>query len=77
MPINGLRHPFSDDTTGWYIWCGENFLDAPDFFDSLCVEHLIERLPPVSDLLGLSPGHRFLIADGYLDAWYDESLLQV
>jgi hypothetical protein len=76
-PINGLRHPISQGTTGWYIWCGEDFSEAPDYFAPLCVEHLIERLPLVSDLLGLSPGHRFLIADGYLDVWYDESLLSV
>ena len=51
--------------------------EAPDYFDPLCVDDLIERLPLVSDLLGLPPGYRFLLADGYLDVWYDESLLNV
>jgi hypothetical protein len=25
MPLNGLRHRPAGDTTGWYIWCGEEF----------------------------------------------------
>ena len=52
-PVNGLRHPVSGDTTGWYIWCGETFSDAPDFFEPLCVDHLIEKLPLAANLLGL------------------------
>ena len=51
--------------------------DAPDYFDPLCVDHLLEKLPLVADLLGLPPGYRFLIADGHLDVWCDESLLKV
>lgn len=31
-PVNGLRHPVTPGTTGCYIWCGEEFSDAPDFF---------------------------------------------
>ena len=23
-PINGLRHPVTDDANGWYIWCGDD-----------------------------------------------------
>lgn len=77
MPINGLRHPTSSGVTGWYIWCGEEISNAPDYFEPLCVDHLVERLPLVGNLLGLPPGFRFLVADGYLDVWYDESLLDV
>jgi hypothetical protein len=76
-PINGLRHPLAHETTGWYIWGGENFSDAPDFFESLCVDHLLERFPLVSDLLGLPPGYRFCMADAYLDVWYDKTLLKI
>ena len=76
-PINGLRHPAASGTTGWYIWCGATLSDAPDFFHPLCVDHLVERLPIVAKLLGLPPGYRFLIADGYEDVWFDESLLNV
>jgi hypothetical protein len=30
-----------------------------------------------ADILGLPPGWRFLIAPGYLDVWYDASLLDI
>jgi hypothetical protein len=75
IPVNGLRHPTSPGTTGWYIWCGETMSDAPDYFYPLCVEHLVKDLPIVSALLGLPPGFRFLIADSYIDVWYDKNLL--
>ena len=32
LPINGLRHRPERDTTGWYIWSGESFSEAEDFF---------------------------------------------
>ncbi|GAC1662096.1 MAG: hypothetical protein NVS9B7_30090 [Flavisolibacter sp.] len=25
QPINGLRHPVEGNTSGWYIWAGEEF----------------------------------------------------
>ena len=28
IPINGLRHLPEADTTGWYLWCGESFLQV-------------------------------------------------
>jgi hypothetical protein len=76
-PINGLRHPAEGDTCGWYIWCGESYSAAGDFFDPLHTRHVYEDLPKVVRLLGLSPGHRFLLAGDYLDIWYDPSLLTV
>ena len=76
-PINGLRHPPEGDTTGWYIWAGEQMSDAPDYFKPLHVEHLKEWCPEVEKYLGLGPGWRFLIAGEYEDVWYDESLLYV
>ncbi|MEO8528450.1 MAG: hypothetical protein ABI435_05175 [Pseudolysinimonas sp.] len=75
MPINGLRHPPSEGTSGWFIWAGEDLSDAPDFFVPLHVEHLIEWRPEVLPYLALPPGSRFLIAQGYEDVWADESLL--
>jgi len=77
MPINGLRHLPVKDTTGWYIWAGEDFSSAPDFFKPLHVEHLSEWCPQVQKYLGLPPGWRFLIAGDYEDVWYDASLLTV
>lgn len=76
-PINGLRHPPQGDTTGWYIWAGEELSSDPDFFKPLHVEHLSEWCPQVQKYLGLPPGWRFLIAGGYEDVWYDELLLEV
>src|SRR5688500_14052311 len=31
-PINGLRHPPEGDTSGWYIWAGEEMGTADDYF---------------------------------------------
>jgi hypothetical protein len=31
LPINGLRHTPGETTSGWFIWCGEQFLEQPDF----------------------------------------------
>lgn len=76
MPINGLRHQPVGDTTGWYIWAGEELSGAPDFFQPLHVEHLDEWCPQVKKYLGLPPGWRFLIADGYEDVWFDGNLLK-
>jgi hypothetical protein len=77
MPINGLRHPIQGDTTGWYIWAGEEPSADPDFFQPLHVAHLSEWCPLVLKFLGLPPGWRFLVADGYEDVWEDPSLLDV
>jgi len=74
-PVNGLRHPATIGTTGWYIWCGETFSDAADFFTSLCVVHAVQRLPEIDRLLSLPPGYRFLTHGEYLDVWFDANLL--
>ena len=75
LPINGLRHPVTQNTSGWYIWAGEEFNTDPDFFKPLHIFHLIDWCPDVIKYLGLPPGYRFLIADGYEDVWTDDSLL--
>jgi hypothetical protein len=77
QPINGLRHPPQGDTTGWYIWAGEEPSAAPDFFKPLHVEHLVEWCPAVVPYLGLPPGSRFQIALNHEDVWQDSSLLDV
>lgn len=76
-PINGLRHPPQGDTNGWYLWCGEQYSDAADFFQPLHAQHIYEDYPEVAKLLGLPPGYRFLFAGHYLDVWYDPSLLKL
>lgn len=77
VPINGLRHPPEADTTGWYIYAGEELSDDPDFFKPLHVEHLDNWCPQIKKYLGLPPGWRFLIAGEYEDVWFDEALLEV
>jgi hypothetical protein len=77
FPINGLRHPPEGDTTGWYIWSGEDFSEAPDFFVALHALHLHDRSPEILKDLGLAPGWRFLIAPDYEDVWFDAKLLEV
>jgi len=76
-PINGIRHPLTPGTSGWYIWCGESFSESADFFDPQCASHVYESLPDASHLLGLPPGYRFLLAEDYLDVWHDAALLNV
>jgi hypothetical protein len=76
-PINGLRHPPEGDSTGWYIWAGDQFSHDPDFFLPLHVEHLSECCIEVIKYFGLAPGWRFLIVpDQNEDVWEDKSLLE-
>src|SRR5258708_6930715 len=75
FPLNGLRHPPQGDTTGWYIWSGEQFSTDSEFFVPLHVLHLNDRCPEIVKYLGLGPGWRFLVAPGQEDVWFDSSLL--
>lgn len=77
LPINGLRHPPSGDTSGWFIWAGATLSDAPDFFKPLHASHIHEWCAQVEPFLGLAPGWRFLIGDDYEDVWFDPELLKV
>ncbi|MBD2769593.1 hypothetical protein IC235_17020 [Hymenobacter sp. BT664] len=78
MPLNGLRHPIEGDTSGWYIWGGEEFSDDPDFFLPFHLSHITEILPRIAKYLALPPGWRFLVAPhDYEDVWYEEKLLSL
>ena len=77
QPINGLRYPPKGDTSGWYIWAGEELSDNPDFFVPLHIEHLPEWCPSIIKYLGLPPGWRFLIAPNHEDVWEDKKLLEI
>ena len=74
VPINGLRMPIENGTTGWYIWAGEEMGTEEDFFLPLHVQHIDEWAPEIKKYLGLPPGWRFLIAGDYEDVWYDPDL---
>ena len=77
VPLNGLRHPPDRGTCGWFVWAGETFSEAEDFFEPLHVAHVPEWAPAILPYLGLPPGWRFLIAPGYEDVWFDDALLDV
>lgn len=76
QPINGVRYPLEGDTSGWYIWAGEEFSADPNFFVPLHIEHLSAWCPDVIKYLGLAPGWKFLIAPGHEDVWEDKTVLQ-
>jgi hypothetical protein len=75
QPLNALRHMPERDTSGWFIWAGEELSDAPDFFVPLHMSHVADWCPLILPYLGLPPGWRILLAPGYEDVWFDESLL--
>jgi hypothetical protein len=76
QPINGLRHPAAEGTSGWFIWASENYSNDSGFFKPHCLKHLQELRPDIIKFLALPPGYRFLIDNqGYEDVWYDEGLL--
>jgi len=78
LPINGLRHPPTETTSGWYLWRGGEIpQDDPDFFQPFHIAHLDDALADVLPLLGLAPGWRFLVAGEHRDTWYDPALLDV
>lgn len=78
LPINGLRHPPTADTTGWYLWAGEADPPSdPNFFVPLHVEHVAEWRPEVMKFLGPPPGWRFLTDGNYEDVWEDAALLDI
>ena len=77
FPINGLRHPLTETTTGWYIWSGEQFSDEPDFFIPIHAAHLNEKSVEMIKYLGLAPGWRFLFAPTQEEVWFDAQLLRV
>lgn len=77
IPLNGLRHPVEGESTGWYIWAGEELSSNPEFFEPVHVVHLSDWCPNAIDYLGLPPGWRFLIDGDYEDVWFDPTLLNI
>jgi len=74
-PLNGLRHPPTATTCGWYLWGGLEFSEDPEFFLPIHVFHIPQRVPRAEKYLGLAPGWRFLIDANYEDVWFDANLL--
>jgi hypothetical protein len=75
VPLNGVRHPPTSDTSGWYIWSGIEQSKDPDFFVPLHGFHLPQWIPIALPYLGLPPGWGFVVAPNYEDVWFDPGLL--
>lgn len=76
LPINGLRHPPVGDTSGWYVWAGQELSADATFFKPLHIDHIQEWCPRIQKYLGLAPGWRFLVTNEYEDVWFDPDLLK-
>lgn len=77
-PLNALRHPVTGQSNGWFVWRGPAIpQDDDEFFAPLHVEHLDEHAPELEPYLALPPGRGVVLAPGYEDVWYDETLLDV
>lgn len=76
MPMNGMRINPLGNSSGWFLWQGEELSQADDFFTPLHTSHLCQRCPSVVKYLGLPPGWRFLITLDYEDVWFDPTLLE-
>ncbi|WP_456239028.1 immunity protein Imm33 domain-containing protein [Ruegeria haliotis] len=74
LPLNGLRHPKENDTTGWYIWGGEQLSEDEDYFKPLHTAHLELKCTLALKFLSLPPGWRFLTDGTYEDVWFDANL---
>ena len=60
LPINGLRHPKTNNIDGWYLWSDGEIPQADNnFFKPIHVGHLPEQRPIILKYLGLSVGWRF------------------
>ena len=75
LPINGLRHIPVGDTSGWYLWAGDEPKQNDEYFRPIHIDHLDEWHPDLIKFLGLAPGWRFQVAPDHEDVWFDSSLL--
>ena len=74
VPVNGVRHPPTDTTCGWYIYAGQEWSDDPSFYQPLCVEHLADHCHLALPFLCLPPGWWFMTdGKGFIDVWQGNS----
>jgi hypothetical protein len=72
VPIHGVRVPPTESTCGWFLFAGEQWSDAADFYQPLCVEHVAKYCEPALPFLGLAPGWRFMTdGQGFVDVWWE------
>ena len=78
LPLNGLRYQPIGNTSGWYIWGGEELSEEDEFFMPMHIYHLYDQFPSVIKYLLLPPAWRFLTdTEEFVDVWVDEELLGV
>jgi hypothetical protein len=75
LPLNGMRYPEENGTTGWYLWGSEQFSEDKNFFIPLHAGHLEQKCALALKFLSLPPGWRFLTDGSYEDVWFDANLL--
>lgn len=72
VPIHGVRLMPTDTTSGWYIYAGDAWSNADDFYQPLCVEHLGKYCKFALPFICLPPGWHFMTDHmGFIDVWYD------
>jgi hypothetical protein len=75
LPLNGLRHPPTSSTNGWYLWRGGEPSEDEGFFVPLHIEHIASWCPAAIPYLALPPGWRFLVVGTHEDVWFDDALV--
>lgn len=73
VPLHAVRLKIENGTCGWYVWGGEHSPDE-DFYKPVHVHHLPSICPQILPYVALPPGWRVLLAPGYEDVWFDESV---
>jgi hypothetical protein len=74
-PLNGMRITPHGGACGWYLWGGGEPSDADDFYQPVCVEHLVDYCPLAIPFLALPEGWRFLTDGKTMDVWFDAALI--
>jgi hypothetical protein len=74
-PLNALRHLPVGDTSGWYVWGGEELSEDPQFFQPLHIAHVLDLCPQLLPYLGLPAGWRVLLAPHQKEVWFDSSIV--
>ena len=75
-PLHGVRLRPTETTCGWFVHAGDECSDTPDFYQPLCVEHLVEYCQLAIPFLCLPAGWRFTTdAQGFINVWQDVKIV--
>ncbi|WP_425413063.1 immunity protein Imm33 domain-containing protein [Micromonospora citrea] len=76
-PLNALRHPTAGNGNGWFVWRGPAIPQEDDNFCTLARRAPGRTRPGAWAVSRPSPGWGVVLAPGYEDVWYDETLLNI